>query len=418
MTDRRAEGRSPVDSQKIAEVKRGFEEEFARSERGEHPADFPALPELPVGRYTSPDFYAAERQGLWPRSWLLAGHVDEWPDIGSFKLWDRAGWPVLLVRGKDGVIRAFFNSCRHRGGGLVREACGKSRMLACKFHAWTYDLEGRLVFVPDEHDFPGLDRGSHGLLPLRCELWGNLVFVNRDLSAPSLLDHLGKVVPELAHFDFDQRKVSAIIPYELPCNWKVIVDAFQESYHLNATHPQTVAPILDSRGSVIELWPNGHSVLTVPRRRDEAGQQNFILDAGSRSTDPRHEITRAGNLSFTIFPNIIGTAAEYQFPLLSFWPTSLNTTHIDILITEPVNSPDMDSAQAQAIIQQFGAVMQEDMGNVSALQKSIEAGALDRIRLGYQERRIYQFHEQLDRILGDRVPAHLRIPSVLASYVV
>lgn len=406
-----------MDSQKIAAIKRAFDHEFARHESAEHPADFPALPEVPVGRYTSAEFFDAEKRHLWTRSWLIAGHVDDLPEVGSFKVWERAGWPVILVRGKDLKIRAFFNSCRHRGGGLVREACGKTRMFACKFHAWTYDLEGRLAFVPDEHDFPELDKDAHGLLPLRCELWGNLIFVNRDPAAPQLIDALGKVVPELAHFDFDKRKVAAIIEYELPCNWKVIVDAFQESYHVNATHPQTVAPILDSRGSVIELWPNGHSTLTVPRRRGDAGQQDFILDAGSHSTDPRHEITRAGNMSFTIYPNIIGTAAEYQFPMLSFWPTSLNTTHVDIMITEPIDSPEMDPAQSAAIIEQFGKVMLEDMGNVAALQKSIESGALQSIRLGFQERRIYQFHEQLDHDLGESVPMHLRVPSVLAPYI-
>ncbi|HKY89780.1 MAG TPA: SRPBCC family protein [Nevskiaceae bacterium] len=406
-----------MDAARIASVQRAFEHEFARHERAAVPEGFPVLPEVPVGRYTRPDFYEAERRHLWTKAWLIAGHVDELPEIGSFKLWERAGWPVVLVRGKDRRIRAFFNSCRHRGGGLVREACGKARVLACKFHAWTYNLEGRLVFVPDEHEFPQLDKASHGLLPLRCETWGNLIFVNRDPHAPPLLEALGKIVPGLAHFDFEQRRVAAIVEYDLPCNWKVVVDAFQESYHINATHPATVAPVLDSRGSVIELWPGGHSVLTVPRRRDGGGKQDFILDAGSRSEDPRHVITRESNISFTIYPNIIGTAAEYQFPMLCFWPTSLNTTHVDILITEPANCPEMDPAQGRAIIEQFGVVMQEDMGNVSALQKSIEAGALSHIRLGYHERRIYQFHEQLDRDLGEHVPPDLRLPPVLAPFL-
>lgn len=407
-----------MDPQRIAQIKREFDREFERHERQQHPQDFPTLPEVAVGRYTRADFFELERQRLWPRSWLIAGHVDELPEVGSFKLWDRAGWPVILVRGKDQKIRAFFNSCRHRGGGVVREPCGKTRMLACKFHAWTYDLEGKLVFVPDEHEFPGLKKEDHSLLPLRCELWGNLIFINRDLDAPPLLEFLGKAATELAHFDFDKRRIAAVLPYELPCNWKVVMDAFQESYHINATHPKTVAPVLDSRGSTIELWPNGHSILTVPRRRDAGGAQDFILDTGSHSTDPRHEITRAGNISFTLYPNIIGTAAEYQFPMLSFWPTSLNTTHVDILITEPADCPEMDPAQSQAIIEQFGAVMEEDMGNVSALQKSIESGALQSIRLGYQERRIYQFHEQLDRDLGQQVPAELRVPTMLARFTV
>ena len=404
--------------ERIASIKQQIDVEFARSESQRYPQGFPALPDVPVGRYTDPHFFELEKKHLWSKSWLIAGHVDELPEVGSYKLWSHSGIPVLLVRGKDKQIRAFFNTCRHRGGGVVREAKGKTKMLACKFHAWTYDLEGALVFVPEEHEFPGLDKSKNGLVPLRCELWGNLMFVNRDMDAPPLLEFLGKSVTELAHFDFEQRRINTILPYELPCNWKVIMDAFQESYHVDSTHPKTVSPILDSRGSVIEMWPNGHSILIVPRRRELKGGEDFILDAGSKSTDARHEITRATNISFTVFPNIIGTCAEYQFPILSFWPSSINTTHVDIIITEPVNCPDMNPAQSQAIIEQFGMVMSEDMGNVAALQKSIESGAMQSIHLGYHERRIYQFHEQLDREIGvDNIPAALRVQPMLNPYI-
>lgn len=400
-----------MDNARIEQCKREFEREFARNERGEHPADFPALPEIAVGRYTRADFYALERERFWTRQWLLAGHVDELPQPGSYKLWERAGWPVLIVRGKDGVIRAFFNVCQHRGGALLRETSGTTRMLACKFHGWTYDLEGRLAFVPGEHDFPGLDRAAKPLHALRCEIWNGFIFVNRDPHAPPLQEALGAIPDELAHFSFEQRRVAAVIPYQLDCNWKVIVDAFQESYHLDATHTQTVAPLLDWRGSTIETWAQGHSVLRVPRRR-ETLNQDFILDAGSHSADPRHEITRSSNISFTIFPNIIGTAAEYQFPILTFWPTSPNTTEVDILITEPRDGQGFAPEQAQAIIEQFGMVMQEDMSNVAAIQKAYESGALEKIRLGYLERRIYQFHARLDHLLGTAVPPELRVAAL------
>lgn len=403
--------------ERIAQIQQAFVSEFARAERGEHPAGFPTLPEIPAARYFDPGFYELEQRRLWPKSWLLAGHLDELPEAGSYKAWNRAGWPVLMVRGKDGRIRAFFDSCQHRGGSLLKAASGCVKVLTCKFHAWTYDLQGRLLFVPDEHEFPKLDKSRHSLAPLRCELWGKLIFVNRDLSAPPLLEFLGTAAEQMAHFDFDRRRIHSIIPYDLPCNWKVVMDAFQESYHINGTHPQTVAPFLDSRGAVIEMWRNGHSQLIVPWRRGDRAAQDFILDAGSHSADPRHEITRAGNTSFTIYPNIIGTAAEYQFPILLFWPEGPNRTHVDILITEPEGRADLDPAQANAIVEQFKAVMAEDMGNVSAIQRSVECGALKSLRLGYTERRIYQFHEQLDRDLGEAVPPALRVPDLLSAFI-
>lgn len=400
-------------------TKRCFDEEFARSEAQQYPQGFPVLPPIPVERYTDPHFYELEMRHLWSKSWLIAGHAEELPEAGCWKLWTRAGLPVLIVRGKDCVIRAFHNTCRHRGASLVRGTSGKTKVFDCKFHAWTYDLDGQLLFVPAEHEFPGLDKTQNGLVPLRCEMWGNLIFVNRDMNAVPLMQHLGKAAQKLADFDFDHRRIRTILPYDLPCNWKIIMDAFQESYHLDATHPKSVAPFLDYRGNVIEMWPNGHSMLTVPGRRELAklGDQ-FVLDAGGNSTDPRHEITRTANISFTIYPNIIGTCAEFQFPILAFWPTGINTTHVEIIITEPENCPDMDPAIAQNTVERFAAVMQEDMSNVAAVQQSFASGVLPSIRLGYQERRIYQFHEQLDRDIGaENVRPELRIKPLLARYI-
>ena len=403
-------------AERIAYIHQQIEREFARNEAHEYPSGFPVLPDIPLERYMDPRFYELEKKYLWPKSWLLAGHVDELPEIGSYKQWDKCGDPVILVRGKDNRIRAFFNTCQHRGAAVVKGVIGTTKVLSCNFHAWTYDLAGQLIFVPEEHEFPGLDKSEIKLTPLRCELWGNLIFINRDLQAPPLLQQLGKLTTELAHFDFEQRRLNAVLPYELKANWKICLEVFHESYHVDATHPHTVSPMLDSRGSWIEMWPNGHSMLMVPGRR---GGGNAILDAGSTSTDPRHEITRAGNISFTVFPNISGTCGEYQFPMLVFYPTGINTTHLDIIITEPGNRPEMDPAQAQEIVRQFSMVMEEDMSNMAAIQKSIESGAWKKMRLGSQERRVYQVNEELDRQIGiDNIPPELRVKQVLEPFIV
>ena len=110
---------------------------------------------------------------------------------GAYKLCDIAGAPVLLVRGEDDVVRAFYNSCRHRGAPVVRETCGVARMLTCQYHSWTYDLRGELARVPDERDFVGLSRDERALPPVRCEAWGGWYFVNLDHDAEPLLDFLG-----------------------------------------------------------------------------------------------------------------------------------------------------------------------------------------------------------------------------------
>ena len=123
------------------------------------PDGFPQLPDIPGGRYSDPEFLRLEREYLWKKAWLYAGHMDELPEAGSYKLWRRNGSAILLLKDQDDRIRAFYNVCRHRGGPLVTDANGTVRGgLVCGFHGWTYDLSGRLINLRDQRDFVGLDR--------------------------------------------------------------------------------------------------------------------------------------------------------------------------------------------------------------------------------------------------------------------
>ena len=109
------------------------------------PEGFPKLRDLPLGRYTDPTFRALEDEHLFKRTWLYAAHDSELPSAGSYALRDIAGANILLARGDDGVVRAFYNACRHRGAPVVRQECGTARVLICQFHSWSYDLSGELV---------------------------------------------------------------------------------------------------------------------------------------------------------------------------------------------------------------------------------------------------------------------------------
>ncbi len=399
-----------MDSQQIAHVKQQIDAEYRRIDQQQYPEGIPPSFSIAAGRYTDPRFFELEKKHLWSKSWLIAGCVDELPEVGSYKLWSHLDMPVVLVRGKDKNIRAFFNICRHRGTALVNKPSGKTKVLTCPFHGWVYDLQGKLNFVTEEYEFPTLDKSANGLVPLRCELWGNFIFINRDMNAEPLLQSLGQAAVELDHFDFHKRGVTTILPYELPCNWKVMVDAFMESYHTPTTHRQSLAGILDARGSVIEMWARGHSSLMVPRRRGEAGKQTLVLDSNdAKELDPRHEITRAGNISLMLFPNIIASCGEFEFPLITIWPTSINTTHVDIIIAEQTNARRRPEV-IETMLQQLSVVMDEDMSNVASVQKSLESGVMEAFHLGAPERRIFHFNEHLDSIIGvNNIPPELRM---------
>ena len=170
-----------LDTARVAEIRRRMAYE---TDRTAPPDGFPKLPDLPLGRYTDPALYALEIEQVFKRSWLYALHATEVPEEGSFRLLDIPLAPVVVVRGNDGALRAFMNSCRHRGAPVVRDLEGVTKLLVCQYHSWSYDLQGNLVRVPDERDFVDLCKEDRPLVELRCEQWGGFVFINLDGDAP------------------------------------------------------------------------------------------------------------------------------------------------------------------------------------------------------------------------------------------
>ena len=389
--------------------------EFERFKLKQHPKDFPAIPPMPTARYTDPTFNELERRYLWPKTWLLAGHVSEVPDIGNFKLWEDAGVPILIVRGNDGVIRAFFNCCSHRGGPLTYDRSGVARVFVCKYHCWSYELDGRLKHVPDQHEFPGLDKSNHDLAQLRVELWGNFIFVNQDPNAISLERFLGPMKGIFEDFNFGKRRIFATVTYEMDCNWKVGLDNNAEAYHVVAVHPESVHQMLDYRGNLIRLFQNGHTQVISPRRKAEQGKGFNLLDLGSTSTDPLHALTRETIGSAVVFPNLMISYGEFQFPFITYWPTADGRkTRMVVYYSTPHDDEDPDSPVCQQIVNGFGYALDEDRAPLAAVQSAYDKGLIKEVRLGYTERRLQHYHEEIDRVIGvERVPAHCRVRPII-----
>src|SRR5882724_11295526 len=242
-----------------------------RQRRG-YPEKFPELPIVPAARYCDPRFFAAERKAIFGKSWLFVAHADEIAKPGDYLLLDQLHEPVLLVRGADGVARAFYNTCRHRGGPLVRERSGSAgKDLICGYHGWTYALDGKLIGVPQSKDFPPLDRSCLGLAPVRCETWGTFVFVNLDPAAEPLRDALGVVGEDLGPQIGDGEGVGPVLLLErrsidVAGNWKLTVDANVETYHVNTLHQASAAIVLDQLATAIFLLPRGHSRMLISFR--------------------------------------------------------------------------------------------------------------------------------------------------------
>ncbi len=378
------------------------------------PEGFPALTPLAGGRYTNQDFFALERERVWRRSWLLAAREEDFPAAGSYRVFERAGPAILLVRGDDGVLRAFYNTCQHRGAPVVRDACGSAKRLRCQYHSWTYDLAGKLVSVPDRRDFTQLDESQRGLRGVRCEAYAGWVFVNEDAAAPSLLDWLGPLAHEWQALRGAELRAVARREKRVPCNWKVAADAFLETYHVNTIHPATVARLLDHRGAVMGLLPNGNTRMVTPKW-PEAVRPTPPGMTDIPALDP---LIRDANVAYGVFPNLITPLDTFGFPFITFWPVDVRTTDVEWVWYAPPFADGMLPPVWEALLAGFDAVMDEDFGNLAPMQRSLESPGLRSIPLSYQERRIYHLHEQVDRMIGEeRIPPELRVVQCLAGFV-
>lgn len=187
-------------------------------------------------RYTSRDFLDAELQRLWGRVWQIACREEEIAGPGDYVEYKIGVESILIVRNDNDTIGAFHNACLHRGTRLV-DGSGHADGFQCPFHAWCYDLSGKLVDVPDREEF-GPMPDDLGLSPVRVDSWGGFVFVNLDPDAEPLLEFLDPLPTLLAPYRLHEMRLRSYRTTVLPANWKVVVDAFNEAYHVQGTHPQ------------------------------------------------------------------------------------------------------------------------------------------------------------------------------------
>jgi choline monooxygenase len=401
-----------LDAAVTEQIKQGMLFEAARTMP---PEGFPKLSDIPAGRYVDSEFLALEHEGLWKRSWLYGGHLDQLPEPGSWFLTRNTGSPIIIVRDMNGVIRAFYNTCQHRGGPLVREDAGRSRGFVCGYHGWSYTLEGDLTAIRDKRDFVDFDFSCRSLIAVRCETLGGWIFINEDEEAKPLIESLGPVAAELDQFQPDDLMLVDSRGYDVACNVKVLLDAFLEVYHLKSIHQNTVDRFLDYRGTTITLWPGGHSRMTTPNRRPDWVDPGTI---GMPEIPSVTEVPRNSNVSYNIYPNIVMPPSQSGLPMLVFWPRSDNTMRIECHWFAP-RMPKSDlSPLWQTRIENFERILYEDTQFAPQIQESVESPGFKGIPLNYQERRIYHWHEELDRRIGlNRVPANLRVEPLLEDWV-
>jgi phenylpropionate dioxygenase-like ring-hydroxylating dioxygenase large terminal subunit len=193
---------------------------------------------VPKERYTTRGFAELEQSRLWPRVWQIACREEQVERTGDFCEYTIGTETIVIVRGSDDALHAFYNACLHRGRRLV-DGCGSvdGERIRCAYHGWCYALDGRVVDVPDRGDFESLP-DDLALPTVAVDTWGGFVFVNLDPDAEPLLDFLDPLPALLAPYHLEQMRLRASLGTIIDANWKAVVDAFNEGYHVQGLHPQ------------------------------------------------------------------------------------------------------------------------------------------------------------------------------------
>ena len=414
-------------------------------------------------RYYSEDFMRREWTHLWTRVWQIAGVESDIPESGDFLVYTIRHEQILVVRQDDGSVKAFYNVCPHRGNRLVHSPCGSVASFTCSFHSWNFGLDGALGHITDEETFrEDVIKHRPGLKEIRCETLAGIVFVNMDIMAPPVRERIGLPEGYLEGYRLDKMNVVRHVVSEWAANWKTGVDAFYESYHLHAVHPETQG-VMGDLNVQYDLYPYGASRMIVPlaqvspRFPDQhsvnEGLQYMMADAGMNPADyhgdaagvraaiqaaKRERAERIGldygaltdgqltdSWATGVFPNVqIGLHPEGAF-LMRFMPhaTDPNRFYYDTMtLFRPADDPDYRAPAWMGIPEgtdlsgairpdtehvplgeppNLGLVLDQDSELLPVVQDGTRSRGFDGPLWGEQEQRLRHFHTEVDRYLND-----------------
>ena len=312
---------------------------------------------LPFAWYSDERTLRAERAKIFARSWQYGGRAEQVADPGSFLATEAGGIPILVVRDREGELRAFLNVCRHRGA-VLTEGAGRRETIQCHYHAWTYDLDGSLRAAPRSDREPEFDKAEWSLIPARADTWGPFLFVNPDPEAASLLEYLGALPEILARdIDIDALVFHSRVEFGSDANWKVVVENFLECYHCPTAHPSFSAAVdVNPDRYLLEAHPTFSAQYCQARGTGERGQFHLIYP----------------NTDINVFPGP---------PNLSIGPTLANGPGRTERYLDYFFGPDVDEGWLREFFELDEQVGREDTALVESVHRGMASGMLDRGRL-------------------------------------
>jgi choline monooxygenase len=324
---------------------------------------------LPASWYHDPARYETERRAVFGREWLVFARADQVAMRGSYVAHVLAGYPLVVLRDDDGRLRGFHNVCRHRAGPLVDDGDGACRGgLVCRYHGWSYRLDGSLLRARDFGEVAGddFDGAQYGLWPVQVATWAGLVWVNLDESAPVFDEDLATFVHETDGFPLADYRFRAERTEDLACNWKTYVDNYLEGYHIPLVHPTLMREVDASQYRVDTR--DRYCIHSAPARNGASNAGRWLW--------------RWPNLALNVFKH--GMNVERILPL----------AHDRTRVVYTYFFVDADDATVEAAMDVAVTTLAEDRAICESVQRNLDAGVYDTGRLSPKhEGGVLQFHE-------------------------
>ncbi len=324
---------------------------------------------IPASWYIDPRIADLEQQTVFSRTWQVMGRVDQVEKPGQFVTATVAGEPLVAVRGNDGVLRAFYNVCRHHAAAVVTETCGQVSLLHCPYHGWNYGLDGALKGMPEFDGVKNFERKDNGLIPVRIETWEQFVFVNQDNDAAPLTEFLGGLVKRVAPLGLNKLHYFTTKSYDIHCNWKVFVDNYLDGgYHVPHLHKGLNA-VLDYKQYTIE-------------NEDRYCLQSSPMVNSDKDADAATSTTRRGDRAwyFWLYPNFMFNCYEGYLDTNLVIPVDVDHCRVifDFYFSDIGESARAYNEQSVAV---GNRVQDEDLGICEAVQRGLKSRAYGAGRL-------------------------------------
>ncbi|MDR3509267.1 MAG: aromatic ring-hydroxylating dioxygenase subunit alpha [Caulobacteraceae bacterium] len=300
---------------------------------------------LPAWIYRDPEYFEVEVARVMRPSWQVVCHISDVPDVGSYHTLEFLGESVVVVRGEDLQLRAFSNVCRHRGSRVVDGSSGCARKLICPYHAWSYELDGRLTGVPLGETYPSLNKDRQGLTPIDIEIWRGFIFIRLEGGGPSVAAMMAPYDAEVAPYRFEELKAFGRVTLRpRPVNWKNVADNYSDGLHIRVAHPGLTR--LFGRSYGVEAQPMVDKMWGYLRDRPSENPSERMYQHILPRVDHLAEADQTKWLYFKLWPNVAFDIYPDQVDFMQFLPISPTETLIrEIAYALPDDRREMKAAR-------------------------------------------------------------------------